>query len=132
MRAIRGAIQVEGNTARAIEEGARRLAENIARENGLTPDDVVSAFFTATPDLDAQFPAAGARQAGWSGVALLCAQEMAVPGALPRCVRVLVHAYVDEERPVRHVYLEGARVLRPDWARPDGYDAVSDGGQEGL
>ncbi|HEY8486781.1 MAG TPA: chorismate mutase [Limnochordales bacterium] len=118
LRGIRGAVCVGENTPRAIEQAARRLVEAIAQANDLAPHQVVSAIFTVTADLDAQFPAVGARQAGWQEVPLLCAQEVPVPGSLPRCIRVLVHAYLPEGQGVRHVYLDGAEVLRPDWSGP--------------
>ena len=79
--------------------------------------DVASVLFTATPDLDAVYPAVAARQLGWTHTALMCVQEMAVPGSLPRCIRVLVHwnteRAIDE---IQHVYLHEARRLRPDLA----------------
>lgn len=123
VKAIRGAICAESNTAEAIERAGRELVQAISRLNGIGPQDVISAFFTATPDLDAQFPAVGARQAGWTDVAILCAQEMAVPSPVARCVRVLVHAYLPADRPVRHAYLGEAAVLRPDRAPPEALDA---------
>ena len=116
VRAIRGAVCATANTAEAIEQAARRLVEAICRANGLQADRVISAIFTVTHDLNAQFPAVGARQAGWQEVPLLCAQEVPVPGSLPRCIRVLVHAYLPVGQAVRHVYLDGAEVLRPDWS----------------
>ncbi|HEY8498895.1 MAG TPA: chorismate mutase [Limnochordales bacterium] len=116
VKAIRGATCAESNTPEAIERAGRRLAEAIARLNQLEPGDIISALFTATPDLDAQWPAVGARQAGWQDVAILCAQEMAVPSPVRRCVRVLVHAYLPADRPVRHAYLDEAAALRPDRA----------------
>ena len=79
-------------------------------------DDIVSAIFTATADLVSAFPAVGAREAGLVNTALLCAQEIPVPGSQPRCIRALVHAYVKAGQPVRHVYLREAAALRPDWA----------------
>ncbi|MEW6047790.1 MAG: chorismate mutase [Bacillota bacterium] len=118
LRAIRGAVCAEANSAQAIERASRELVLAISEANGIGPEDVLSAVFTATPDLNAQFPAVGARQAGWTGVALLCAQEMAVPSPVKRCVRVLVHAYLPVGRQARHVYLGEAAVLRPDWASP--------------
>jgi chorismate mutase len=83
--------------------------------NGVDPDDLVSLLFTATPDLRAEFPAAAARRIGVSDCPLLCAQEIDVAGAIPRCVRVLMHLYTTRERTaLRHVYLGEARRLRTD------------------
>ena len=118
VRAIRGAVCAAANTAEAIESAARRLVEAICEANRLPADRVISAIFTVTHDLDAQFPAVGARQAGWQEVPLMCAQEVPVPGSLPRCIRILVHAYLPAGQAVRHVYLDGAEVLRPDWSHP--------------
>ncbi len=83
--------------------------------NGFDIDDVASAFFTTTADLDTEFPALAAREMGWTDVALLCGHEMNVPGALPMCLRTLIHINTDKTaREIRHVYLRGATVLRPD------------------
>jgi chorismate mutase len=112
MRAIRGAISVEANTAPAIAAAVKELVETMARENQLSPADLVSAIFTLTPDLDADFPARPAREAGWGNVPMICAQEIAVPGALARVCRLIVHAR--GRKTPRHVYLREARVLRPD------------------
>jgi chorismate mutase len=111
MKAIRGAITVEANTSEAIAEATQTLLAEIGRRNNLTPTDVISAFFTLTPDLDADFPARAARAAGWD-MPMLDTQEIAVPGALTSCLRILLH--VDRDMPVRHAYLRGARELRPD------------------
>jgi chorismate mutase len=113
MRAIRGAISVDANSAEAIHEAVVQLVHAIAEVNHLAAADVVSAIFTLTPDLDAAFPAKAARDAGWGAVPMICAQEIAVPGAPARICRVLVHAR-GATRVVRHVYLKEARVLRPD------------------
>lgn len=97
--------------------------------NGLDVRDIVSAIFTATPDLTSIFPALPARELGWDAVPLLCATEIAVAGALPRCVRMLVTVERPENRPVEHVYLGGAARLRPDLHRADATGAVGpDGG----
>jgi chorismate mutase len=112
MRAIRGAITVEVNTAPAIEAAVKELVEAVVKENQISPADIVSAIFTLTPDLNAEFPAKPARQAGWADVPMICAQEIGVPGALPRVCRLILHAR--GRKAPRHVYLREARVLRPD------------------
>lgn len=119
-RAIRGAITVEGDSAAAILAATREMLARIVEVNGLEVEDVASAFFTATPDLSAAFPAQAARQLGWQHVALLDAQAVPVPGSLPRCVRVLIHWNTDTpQAAVRHVFLGEAAVLRPDLARDE-------------
>ncbi|MGI6357281.1 MAG: chorismate mutase [Bacillota bacterium] len=117
MQAIRGAISVEENTAGAIIAATKRLLLQVAEQNNLRAEEVISIVFTATPDLNAAFPARAAREVGWTQVALLDAVEMDVPQALPRTIRLLLLA----DRPhqpasVKHVYLGEAAKLRPDWA----------------
>ncbi|HET8633359.1 MAG TPA: chorismate mutase [Gemmatimonadales bacterium] len=113
--AVRGAISVDHNTTAAITQATGDLLATLLDANGLKPDDVVSAIFTLTPDLDAIFPANAARQLGWQRVPMLCATELAVPGALPRCLRVLLHvrATATDWSP-SHIYLGEARLLRTD------------------
>lgn len=116
-RAIRGAITVETDSAAAILEATRELLARIVEINGVEVKDVASAYFTATPDLVAAFPAQAARQLGWDRIALLDAQAVPVPDSLPRCVRVLIHWNTERAQDtIRHVYLRGAAVLRPDLA----------------
>lgn len=114
MIAIRGAIRVGRNDRDAIFRGTQRLLREIQERNGLGPEDVISVFFTMTPDLNADFPAYAAREMGWTDTAMLGAQETAVPGAMDRMVRVLVHA--PGPGPARHVYLGDAAAMRPDLA----------------
>ncbi len=116
-RGIRGATCAEINEEKAILEATRQLLERIVAANDVSLDDVASAIFTATPDLDAAYPARAARQMGWTRVPLLCMQEMAVADTLPRCIRVLIHWNTERAQDqIRHVYLGEARALRPDLA----------------
>ena len=113
--AIRGATSVERDEPHAIIAATTALLEEMMGRNNIAPDELVSLIFTATPDLVAEFPAVAARRLGLSGVALMCAAEIPVPGATPRCVRVLAHCYsrrTNEE--LRHVYLGAAKQLRAD------------------
>ena len=115
VRAVRGAIQVDDDTREQVLEGSAELVRTVLERNGLSADDIISIVFTATPDLTSEFPAYAARLLGLTDVPLLCASEIAVPGALPRTLRLLAH--VDTERPrgeLRHVYLRGAAALRTD------------------
>jgi chorismate mutase len=117
LRGIRGATTAESNTKDAILEATHELLAALVDANDLQADDIASAFFSATQDLNAEFPALAARHMGWSNVALTCMQEMYVPGSLPMCVRILIHANTAKtQNEVRFVYLRGARVLRPDLA----------------
>ena len=114
-RGIRGATTVDANTREEILQAATELLQRIVQANGVRVEDVVSVFFTTTPDLTAEFPALAARRMGWDDVALLCAHEMSVPGSLPRCLRILLHVNTEKEADeIVHVYLKGARALRPD------------------
>ena len=118
VRAIRGAVQVDANSREAILEGTTELVAEVVSRNDLTTDDVISVLFTVTPDLTAEFPALAARKLGFHDVPLICANEIPVPGAMPRVVRLLAH--VDTGRPrsaVQHVYLRGAAALRLDIAQ---------------
>jgi chorismate mutase len=112
--ALRGAISVDDNTEAAILAGTRELVEAIMQRNELAPEQMVSCVFSATTDLNAQFPAVAARDLGLSRVPLLCTQEIEVPGALPRVIRVLLHYYAADGHVPQHVYLRDARSLRED------------------
>jgi chorismate mutase len=119
-RGIRGATTAETNTAEDILEATHEMVTALVGLNDLQPEDVVSAFFTTTTDLTAIFPALAARQLGWSEVPLMCAHEMAVPGALDHVVRVLLHVNTARgPADIRHVYLKRARQLRPEWGVDD-------------
>lgn len=114
--ALRGANAVEANERDAILAATDALIREIVARNGLEPERVVSALFTLTEDLDAEFPAVAARRLGFDRVPLLCAREIPVPGALPRIVRTLVHYYAEPDHEPRHVYLGAAQALRTDIA----------------
>jgi chorismate mutase len=119
LRALRGATTATANTAEAIAEAVAELLDALVQRNGLEGQHVLSVTFSVTADLDACFPAAIARRrAGWDGVALLDCQQMAVDGDLPRCIRLLAHAWLAPERSVCHAYLRDAARLRPDLAHP--------------
>ena len=115
VKAFRGATTVDVNTREEILTATRELLTELIGRNKIDPQRVISVFFTATPDLDAAFPAEAARQLGYNDWALLDSVEIAVPGSLPRCIRVLLHAYHgDASQEVHHVYLRAAKNLRPD------------------
>ena len=116
-RGIRGATTVERNDKNEILKATRELLEVIVRLNGLRPDDIAYVWFTVTPDLDAEFPAFAARELGWTDVPLMCGQEIPVPGAMARCIRVLIDWNTGKsQREVRHAFLHRAKELRPAWA----------------
>jgi len=115
IRGIRGAITVNADDRDAILVATKRLLSEMTARNAVRVDDIASVLFSLTPDLRAAFPAIGARELGWLAVPMLHFTEIDAPGALGRCIRVLMH--VNTERPqdkVEHVYLEDAIVLRPD------------------
>lgn len=118
VRAIRGATQAAANTAEAIDIATKELLLEIMKENGLSPQAVISVIFTVSPDLNAAFPASSAREVGFGEVPLLCGVEIDVPGALERTIRIMAH--VESERSkseISHIYLGAAKSLRRDIAQ---------------
>jgi chorismate mutase len=115
VRALRAATTVDADTEEAITPRVQELLTELMARNGVVEDDVISIVFTATPDLVSIFPATAARGIGFGAVPLLCASEIPVSGATPRCVRVLMTVHTDKSREeLRHVYLHGAQGLRDD------------------
>jgi chorismate mutase len=115
VHALRGATQVDADDRELIIDATTELLNELMVRNELAISDVISVLFTMTPDLTAEFPAVAARNAGFGDVPLLCASEIDVAGAPPRVVRLLAHVGIDRPRhELRHVYLRGAAVLRPD------------------
>ncbi len=112
--ALRGAISVDRNDAQDILAATTELMQAIMERNALKPEHVVSCIFTATNDLNAEFPAVAARALGFDGVPLLCAREIAVPRSLPRVIRVLIHYHAEDDHVAKHVYLGDAAALRAD------------------
>ncbi|MBN0047251.1 chorismate mutase [Streptomyces actuosus] len=118
VRAVRGAVQLDQDEAGHMDERVGTLLTAVLERNGLTADDLISVWFTATPDLHSDFPAAAARKLGITDVPLICAQELDVEGAMPRVVRVLAHVESDRARAdITHVYLGAAAALRKDIAQ---------------
>jgi chorismate mutase len=117
VRAIRGATTASENTVEAIREAVTELLDDLEAHNPINPDEIISAIFTATRDLDAIFPAAIARERPhWDNVALLDVQQMHVEGSLERCIRFLIHVNTPaSQAEIYHPYLRGAKNLRPDW-----------------
>jgi chorismate mutase len=112
--ALRGAVSVVHNDAQDILDATTELMQAVMDRNSLSPENVVSCIFTATNDLNAEFPAVAARALGFDRVPLLCAREIPVPRALPRVIRVLIHYYADDGHEAKHVYLRDAAELRTD------------------
>lgn len=116
-RGIRGATTADTNTREAILEATRDMLIRIIEANELSVEDIASAIFSTTPDLNAEFPAVAARELGWLDTALICTHEMAVPGSLERCIRVLIHWNTSRRAAeIVHVYVRGATTLRPERA----------------
>jgi len=119
VRGIRGATTAAGNEADAIVEATEELLRELVRLNAADQDEIAFAYFTTTPDLDAEFPALAARRLGWVDVPLLCGHDLAVrqpnPRGVPRCVRVLLLYNTERrQREMRHAYLRGARAIQQD------------------
>jgi chorismate mutase len=121
VRAIRGAVQLDVDDREHLLASVDELIREILDQNDLSTDDLISMIFTSTPDLHSEFPALAARQLGIGDVPLLCSQELDIDGAMPRVIRVMVHAESDlPKAEVRHVYLRGAAALRRDLAQLPG------------
>ena len=112
--AIRGAAQAAANDEESILAATRELVTELMQRNGLRPESFVSVIFTATDDLNAQFPAVAARELGFGEVPLLCNREMQVPGAMERVIRLLAHYHAPEDHEPEHVYLGETKKLRAD------------------
>ncbi|HEX3334959.1 MAG TPA: chorismate mutase [Jatrophihabitans sp.] len=118
VRAVRGAIQIDANDRDEILKGTSELVAEVLDRNQIDAADLISIVFTATPDLTAEFPAYAARLLGLTDVPLLCATEIAVPGSMPRVLRLMAHVETPLARAdIRHVYLRGAAALRTDLPR---------------
>lgn len=116
-RGIRGATTVERNEREEILAATTELLELMIRENELRSEDIASAIFSLTDDLDAEFPAVAARALGWTEVPLMCTREISVPGSLRMCIRVLLHVNTTRSASeMQHVYIRGAMNLRPTFA----------------
>ncbi|MEU4094368.1 chorismate mutase [Streptomyces sp. NPDC026673] len=118
VRAVRGAVQLERDEAEHMHEQVAELLTAILERNGIATDDLISVWFTATPDLHSDFPAVAARKLGITDVPLICAQELDIAGAMPRVVRILAHIETDLSKgEISHVYLGAAAALRKDIAQ---------------
>jgi chorismate mutase len=115
VRALRGATTVEEDTPEQVAERTLELLRSLMEANELEHDDLISILFTATGDVVSMFPATAARGSGFGTVPLLCAAEIAVPGSMPKCIRVMAHVHTARARDeLHHVYLHGAVGLRDD------------------
>ncbi len=112
--AVRGAVKADANDAEAILEATEALMRELMSRNGLAPEQIVSCLFTATDDLNAEFPAVAARRLGLGSVPLLCTRELDVPGAMRSVIRVLVHYHAPPDHVPQHTYLGEAQELRTD------------------
>lgn len=120
VRGLRGAITVTENDKEEIISKTEELLKELVLRNTFEVEDIVSAFFSVTQDLDAAFPAVAARRLGWLYTPLMCTREIPVPDSLPLCVRVLLHVNTDRNQDeMVHVYLDGAVRLRPDLSNGD-------------
>jgi chorismate mutase len=115
VRGLRGATTVDVDTTEQVTERSQELIVRLMERNDLAEDDIVSVLFTATADVTSIFPATAIREIGFGAVPLLCAAEIAVPGAMPLCIRVLLHVHTTKTKDeIHHVYLHGAQGLRDD------------------
>jgi len=118
LRGIRGATTTTENTREAILIDTKALLSEMIATNEIQVEDIASIFFSVTKDLDAEFPAAAAREMGLQYTPLLCLNEISVPGRLEKCIRVLIHVNTPKKQnEIQHIYLKQATVLRPDHTR---------------
>jgi chorismate mutase len=117
-RGIRGATTVERNDREEILAATTELIQLLVLHNDLHTDNIASAIFTVTDDLNAEFPALAARNLGWTEVALMCAREIPVPGSLDKCIRVLLHVNTERSAAeIQHIFIRGAVSLRPAFSK---------------
>jgi chorismate mutase len=117
-RGVRGATTIDRNEREDVLTATRQLLALMIRTNGIEPRDVAAAWFTTSPDVNAEFPALAARQLGWLDVPMLCGHEMSVPGSLPMCIRVMMLWNTDKrQQEIEHIYLREAKRLRPDLSK---------------
>jgi chorismate mutase len=115
VRAVRGATTVPHDDPQVIRDAVHELLDALLDMNDLTSLDIISCIFTTTTDLVSEFPAHAARIYGWTDVPLLCCQELPIDGALPRCIRVMLHVETPRQRhEMHHAYLHEAVLLRQD------------------
>jgi len=115
VRGIRGAITARRNQSDDIYQATEELVKKMVEQNDIKTEDVAAAFFTVTPDLNNAFPARAVREMGWQLVPLFCSVEIDVPGALPKCIRVLLLVNTSKEQnEIKHVFLREASQLRSD------------------
>jgi chorismate mutase len=113
LRGVRGATTVKNNTRKEILAATKELLARLLKENALRVEAIASVIFSVTGDLNAEFPAQGARELGWNHTPLLCTYEITVPGSLPKCIRVLLHVNTPKkQQQIKHLYLKEARALR--------------------
>ncbi len=118
VRAIRGAIQLDSDERSHLLKSTAELVTKVLHENNLSQADLISIFFTATTDITSEFPALAARELGLGDVPLMCSVEMDVQGAMPRVIRLMMHAETNLSRSeIQHIYLRGAAKLRTDLAQ---------------
>jgi chorismate mutase len=115
VRAIRGATTISQNSADEIYAATIELLKEMTVQNGIDKDDIISVIFSVTSDINAAFPAAAARQIGWTKTAMMCTYEVDVPGSLRKCIRVMMHIETEKmNEELKYIYLREAKVLRPD------------------
>ncbi len=113
--AIRGATTVVTNAEQEILEATAELLVKMTEQNGIAVEDIISVIFSITKDLDAVFPAVAARRLGWTHTAMMCTNEIDVPGSLTKCIRVMMHINTEKKNnDLKYIYLRDARSLRPD------------------
>jgi chorismate mutase len=119
--ALRGATTIDADDPAEIDKRTQEMMQLLLSRNGLVADDLISILFSVTEDIRSRNPATATRMMGLSDVPLLGVQEAAMDGALPLCIRVMLHIEANGRlrSGLRHVFVHGAKVLRPDLVEPD-------------
>ncbi|WP_317368329.1 (d)CMP kinase [uncultured Tyzzerella sp.] len=126
---IRGAITIEENTKENIIKNAEILLNEIIEKNGINKEDIINIIFSATKDITKAYPAIATRNMGITDCAIMCMQEMDIEFSLPMCIRVMITVNLDiKKQDIKHIYLKGAKKLRPDIAlKNTGFAVAIDG-----
>ena len=116
IRGVNGATTSNSNSSKDILQATEELMTELINSNAIEEKDVAAVQFTTTKDLNSEFPAVAAREKiEWNNVPLMCSHEFDKPGALEKCIRILILWNTKKlQEEIIHLYIKKAKVLRPD------------------